>query len=101
MMRRDSKRFWASFRKFIKTHMGEAFPVPVAEAYIMYMDKAPEKKRVMIPINEDLYERYKQFWSSLENYAKSGLGRDAIAEKMRLQYGDTYWYYNIFSRRVY
>ena len=101
MMRRDSKRFWASFRKFIKTHMGEEFPVPVAEAYIMYMDKAPEKKRVMIPVNKDLYERYKQFWVSLENCARSGLDRDAIAEKMRPQYGDTYWYYNIFSRRVY
>ncbi|MGN0280897.1 MAG: DUF6057 family protein [Prevotella sp.] len=101
MMRRDSKRFWASFRKFVKTHMGEEFPVPVAEAYIMYMDKAPEKKRVMIPVNKDLYERYKQFWASLEQYAMSGLGRDAIAEKMRPQYGDTYWYYNIFSRRVY
>ena len=81
--------------------MGEAFPVPVAEAYIMYMDKAPEKKRVMIPINEDLYERYKQFWTSLENYAKSGLDREAVAEKMRPKYGDTYWYYNIFSRRIY
>ena len=101
MMRRDSKRFWASFRKFVKTHMGEEFPVPVAEAYIMYMDKAPEKKRVMIPINKDLYERYKQFWTSLEQHARSGMSREAIAEKMRLQYGDTYWYYNIFSRRVY
>ena len=101
MMRRDSKRFWASFRKFIKTHMGEEFPVSVAEAYIMYMDKATEKKRVMIPVNKDLYERYKQFWVSLENCARSGLDRDAIAEKMRPQYGDTYWYYNIFSRRVY
>ncbi|MGM9703443.1 MAG: DUF6057 family protein [Prevotella sp.] len=101
MMRRDSKRFWASFRKFVKTHMGEEFPVPVAEAYIMYMDKAPEKKRVMIPINKDLYERYKQFWASLEQLARSGMTREAIAEKMRLQYGDTYWYYNVFSRRVY
>lgn len=101
MMRRDSKRFWASFRKFIKTHMGEEFPVPVAEAYIMYMDKAPEKKRVMIPVNKDLYERYKQFWASLENYARSGMSREAVAEKMRSDYGDTYWYYNIFSRRVY
>ena len=75
--------------------------MPVAEAYIMYMDKAPEKKRVMIPINEDLYERYKQFWSSLEQYARLGISRETIAEKMCHSYGDTYWYYNIFSRRVY
>ncbi|MFS6554557.1 DUF6057 family protein, partial [Parabacteroides distasonis] len=87
MMRRDSKRFWASFRKFIKTHTGEEFPVPVAEAYIMYMDKAPEKKRVMIPVNKNLYERYKQFWASLENYAISGMSREAVAEKMRSDYG--------------
>ena len=101
MMRRDSKRFWASFRKFVKTHMGEDFPVPVAEAYIMYMDKAPENKKVIIPVSEDLYERYKQFWASLENNVKSGLDREVVAEKMRHDYGDTYWYYNIFSRRVY
>ena len=101
MMRRDSKRFWASFRKFVKTHMGEDFPIPVAEAYIMYMDKAPENKKVIIPVSEDLYERYKQFWASLENYVKSGLDREVVAEKMRHDYGDTYWYYNIFSRRVY
>lgn len=101
MMRRDSKRFWASFRKFVKTHMGEEFPIPVAEAYIMYMDKAPENKKVIIPVSETLYERYKQFWASLENNVKSGLDREAIAEKMRHDYGDTYWYYNIFSRRVY
>lgn len=101
MMRRDSKRFWASFRKFVKTHMGEEFPIPVAEAYIMYMDKAPENKKVIIPVSETLYERYKQFWASLENNVKSGLDREAVAEKMRNDYGDTYWYYNIFSRRVY
>lgn len=101
MMRRDSKRFWLSFRKFIKTHMGEEFPVSVAEAYIMYMDKKPEEKRVMIPVNEKLVARYKEFWASLEQYAKSGMSRKAIAEKMRSGYGDTYWYYNLFSRRAY
>ena len=101
MLRRDSRRFWASFRKFIKLHMGEAFPVPVAEAYILYMDKAPEEKRVMIPINEDLYKRYKQFWEDLGKLLQSGKSREGIAEQMHLNYGDTYWYYNLFSRRVY
>ena len=81
--------------------MGEDFPIPVAEAYIMYMDKAPDNKKVIIPVSEDLYERYKQFWASLENNVKSGLDREVVAEKMRHDYGDTYWYYNIFSRRVY
>ena len=101
MLRRDSRRFWASFRKFIKLHMGEAFPVPVAEAYILYMDKAPEEKRVMIPVNEDLYERYKRFWETLGELLQLGKSREEVAERMRSNYGDTYWYYNLFSRRVY
>ena len=101
MLRRDSRRFWASFRTFIKLHMGEAFPVSVAEAYVLYMDKAPEEKRVMIPINEDLYKRYKQFWETLGNLLQSGKSREEVTEQMRLEYGDTYWYYNLFSRRVY
>jgi len=101
MIRRDSKRFWASFRKYIKLHMGEAFPNSVAEAYIMYMDKSPEEKRVMIPVSEDLLKRYKQFWATLEESLEAGKGRDETAELMRPDFGDTYWYYNIFSRRVY
>jgi len=101
MLRRDSKRFWASFRKYIKLHMGEEFPISVAEAYILYIDKKPEEKRVMIPVNEDLLKRYKQFWSTLEEMMTSGMSREEVAEKMRLAYGDTYWYFNIFSRRVY
>ena len=101
MLRRDSRRFWASFRKFIKLHMGESFPVPVAEAYILYMDKAPEEKRVMIPVNEDLYNRYKQFWKKLGDLLQSGRSREEVSELMRKDYGDTYWYYNLFSRRVY
>ncbi|MBR0049598.1 MAG: hypothetical protein IJP74_09830 [Prevotella sp.] len=101
MLRRDSRRFWASFRKYVKLHLGETFPVPVAEAYILYMDKAPEEKRVMIPVNEDLYKRYKQFWDVLGELFQSGKSREEVAEQMRLSYGDTYWYYNLFSRRVY
>lgn len=101
MLRRDSKRFWASFRKFIQLHMGETFPTSVAEAYVLYLDKKPEKKRVMIPVNEDMVNRYKQFWSTLEKLATSGKSRGEVAEQMRLNYGDTFWYYNIFSRRVY
>ena len=81
--------------------MGEDFPVPVAEAYILYMDKAPEAKRVMIPVNEGLYKRYKQFWETLGLMLQSGKSREQVAEQMRLDYGDTYWYYNLFSRRVY
>ncbi|MBO4891030.1 MAG: hypothetical protein J5502_00325 [Prevotella sp.] len=101
MLRRDSRRFWASFRNYIKLHMGEAFPVPVAEAYILYMDKAPEAKRVMIPVNEDLYKRYQQFWKTLGEMLQLGKSREEVAELMRSSYGNTYWYYNIFSRRVY
>ena len=101
MMRRDSRRFWASFRKFVKLHTGEAFPMHVAEAYILFMDKAPEEKRVMIPVNEKLVSRYKQFWESLAELLQSGKSREEVTEQMRLAYGDTYWYYNLFSRRVY
>lgn len=101
MLRRDSKRFWASLRKFVKLHMGEEFPVSVAEAYILYLDKKPEEKRMMIPINEDIVNRYKQFWSTLEELASSGKSQEEVANQMRSAFGDTYWYFNIFSRRVY
>lgn len=101
MMRCDSRRFWESLRNFIQLHMNEQFPLHAMEAYILFMDKAPEKKRMMLPVNYSVYERYKKFWITLENLAKSGMKLDKVSEEMRKEYGDTYWWYNIFGRKYF
>ena len=101
MMRCDSRRFWASLRTFVKLHMDEIFPVHAQEAYILYMDKAPEEKRMMIPVNEAIYERYKNFWKTLESLAKPGMKLEEVGEKMRKEFGDTYWWYNLFGRKYF
>lgn len=99
MLRCDSRRFWASVRKYVKYHMEEEFPEHAQEAYILYMDKAPEEKRIMVPIRQDIYDRYKQFWSKLDRLARSGKNPEEIQKMMRDSYGDTYWYFNIFGRK--
>lgn len=97
MFRCDSKRFWKSIRQFVKTHMDEAFPTHAQEAYILYYDKAPEEKKIKIPVSQEIYNRYKLFWETLENLARSGMDRNAIPDKMSKEFGDTYWYYNLFG----
>ena len=99
MLRCDSRRFWVSLRNFVKTHMDEEFPLHAQEAYIMYMDKAPEKKRIMLPISQTVYDRYKQFWETLESQVKHGTTIEQVGENMRKEFGDTYWWYNIFGRK--
>ena len=99
MMRCDSHRFWASLRNYVKLHMDESFPIHAQEAYIMYMDKAPEEKRMMLPVEQTVYDRYKQFWETLEDLVKRGAKQEEISEKMRNQWKETYWYYNIFARK--
>lgn len=101
MMRRDSGRFWTSIRKYVKSHMDETFPRHAMEAYIMYMDKAPEEKKIMLPVEQEVYDRYKQFWSTLDGHLKNGVDTKDISAKMRAAFGDTYWYYNIFGRNLY
>ncbi|MDE6647989.1 MAG: hypothetical protein K2K03_09250, partial [Prevotella sp.] len=66
-----------------------------------FMDKAPEKKRMMLPVEQSVYERYKQFWEDLTGLAKPGMKVGEIGEKMRKKWGDTYWYYNLFGRKIY
>lgn len=99
MLRCDSRRFWAAVRKYVKLHLEEEFPEHAQEAYILYMDRAPEEKRIMIPVRQDIYDRYKLFWSTLDVYARSGMNRDEIQKKMRESFGDTYWYFNIFGMK--
>ena len=53
MIRRDSRCFWASIRNYVKLHPDEAFPLHAQEAYIMYMDKAPEEKQAEVKSQED------------------------------------------------
>ena len=99
MLRCDSRRFWPSLRNFVKLHEGEEFPVHAQEAYILFMDKAPEEKRMMIPVEEGIYSRYKKFWDTLEQKVQPGVTLGKVAEEMRDEWGDTYWYYNIFGRQ--
>ncbi len=101
MMRSDSRRFWKSLRKYVNLHQGEAFPVHAQEAYILFMDKAPEEKRMMIPVSEEIYDRYKQFWAVLEGLLRSGVNQTEIQDRMSKDYADTYWYYNVFGRRTF
>ena len=100
MLRCDSRRYWAALRNYVKLHLDETFPLHTEEAYILYMDKAPEEKRMMLPVEQSVYERYKQFWAALESHAKPGMTIEEVGEMMRAEYGDTYWWYNIFGRKI-
>ena len=99
MLRCDSRRFWASLRQYVRLHLDEQVPLHAQEAYILYMDKAPEEKRMMLPVEQSTYERYKRFWERLEKLAKPGMTLEKVGEEMRAEYGDTYWWYNIFGRK--
>jgi hypothetical protein len=99
MVRCDSKRFWATLRNYVKSHMDEDFPLHAQEAYLMYMDKAPEEKRIILPITQSVYDRYTQFWDILNKQVKSGVNLEDIGENMREEFGDTYWWYNVFGRK--
>ena len=99
MLRCDSRRFWASLHNYVELHLDEEFPLHAMEAYILFMDKSPEEKRMMLPVEQSVYERYKQFWASLESKAKPGMTIEKVGEEMREEFGDTYWWYNIFGRK--
>ena len=99
MIRCDSRRFWASLRNWVNSHMDEEFPLHAMEAYMLYMEKAPEKKRMMLPVSQSVYDRYKQFWETMEKLAKPGMNLESLGEQMREEFGDTYWWYNVFGKK--
>lgn len=101
ILRCDSRRFWPSLRQYLKLHKGEEFPRHAQEAYIMFMDKAPEEKRMMVPVSQEVYDRYRAMWADFEKYANSGLSKDEMKSKMKHAYGDTFWYFNVFGTKFY
>jgi hypothetical protein len=99
MLRCNSYCFWPSLRKYLKKHEDEFFPVHAQEAYILFMDKAPEERRMMIPVEEDVYNRYKLFSNTLATLVKPGKTIGTVAEEMRKEWGNTYWYYYYLGRQ--
>lgn len=99
MLRCDAHRFWPSLRNYLNLHIGEDFPLHAQEAYIFFIDRFPEEKRMMIPVEENVYNRYKQFCKSLTEHVKPGKTLGEAAKEMRDEWGNTYWYYNIFGRQ--
>ena len=99
LLRCDPLCFWPSLRKYLKLHEGELFPVHAQEAYILFMDKAPEEKRMMIPVEETVYNRYKQFLEVMARLVKPGKTIGQVAGEMRDEWGNTYWYYYFFGRQ--
>lgn len=95
----DSHRFWPSLRNYLRLHEDEIFPLHAQEGYILFMDKAPEERRMMLPVEEDVYNRYKQFCKVLEKLVKPGKTIGQVAEEMRAEWGGTYWYYYYFGRQ--
>ena len=99
MLRCESHCFWSSLRNYLKMHDGEDFPEHAQEAYIMFTDKAPEEKRMMIPVEETIYNRYKKFSEAMTKLVKPGKTIGQVAEEMRGEWRDTYWYYYFFGRQ--
>ena len=98
MLRCDAQLFWSSLRNYLRRHEGDVFPLHAQEAYILFMDRAPEEKRMMIPVDEHVYNRYKRFCEALSKQVKPGKTVGMVAEKMRGEWGDSYWYYFFFGR---
>ena len=101
MLRRDPACFWPSLRKYLNLHQNETFLPHAQEAYILFFDRAPEKKRMMIPVEQSIYERYVKFMDELKQRVKPGTTLGAVGEEMRAEWGDTYWWYYFFGRTVY
>ena len=101
MIRCDAGSFWPALRRYIDAHMNEPFPLHAQEAYILFMDKAPEEKRMMLPVEENVLNRYKAFMVKLESVAKPGVKLGDAAEYMRKDWGDTYWHYYFFKKKTY
>lgn len=99
MLRCNSQCFWPSLRNYLKMHEGGDFPLHAQEAYILFVDRAPEEKRMMIPVEEEIYNRYKHFCDILSKQVKPGKTIGKVAEEMREEWGDTYWYYYFFGRQ--
>lgn len=98
MTRKDTRGFWGNLNRYFYNRKLERLPVHYQEALLLFsfLDKSVDVSR--IPIDKKIVRRFERFRERVDRY--KGKKEDDIQQYFKSDFGDTYWYFYFFVRKI-
>ena len=98
LTRKDSRGFWGNLNRYFYNRQLHRLPTHYQEAVLLFaqLDKSVNVSR--IPIDNNVNARFKGFMSRVTKY--KGMKESDMAPYFKEDYGDTYWYFYFFVRKI-
>ncbi len=98
LTRKDTRGFWGNLNRYLYNRQLRRLPTHYQEAIILFsnLDKSVDVSR--IPIDKSVDIRFKSFMNRVKMY--KGMKEDEMAPHFKEDFGDTYWYFYFFVRKI-
>ena len=92
--------FWPRFFQYATLHNGKDMPIHYQEAAYLYGNLEKSVQINNMPFDRKVVNRYLQFSNQTQAYIQRGLNDEQIAEIMKRNFGDTFWWFYFFCNNV-
>lgn len=101
MIIRSTDNFWLSFCDYYVNQKGKKMPLPVDEAFCLFLYNSPAKIPYDVSPMPETVERYKSFMDAGNNYAQYYSDEESVGNALKDDWGNSYWWFNAFGRSAY
>lgn len=101
LISKNIQLFWPRFFQYATLHAGKEMPQHYQEAAYLYGQLEESVNINNMPFDrKKVVNRYLQFSNQVQAYMQRGLEEDQIAEIMKRNFGDTFWWFYFFCNNV-
>ena len=100
LISKNIQLFWPRFFQYATLHNGKDMPIHYQEAAYLYGNLEKSVQINNMPFDRKVVNRYLQFSNQTQAYIEKGLNDEQIAEIMKRNFGDTFWWFYFFCNNV-
>lgn len=100
LISKNIQLFWPRFFQYATLHNGKDMPIHYQEAAYLYGNLEKSVQINNMPFDRKVVNRYLQFSNQTQAYIQRGLNDEQIAEIMKRNFGDTFWWFYFFCNNV-
>lgn len=98
LIRKDSKSLWHNFSRYLQKRKIMRLPTHYQEAALLFSSISRSVDISNLPIEEGVKSRFNAFMRKTKDY--KGMKEEEMAPHFKKDFGDTYWYFYFFVRKI-
>lgn len=100
LIQKDIQLFWPRFFLYAQLHKDEDMPIIYQEAAMLYGNLEHNVDISHMPFSQGVADKYASFQQVSQTYLQQGMSANQVAEVMRPDFGNTFYWFYFFCRDV-